>query len=151
MNDDYTIAKRYALKRLSSQSLHSAQLRKILHEKQVSDDIINQIIVEFQRLGFLNDPEWIQSYIRGHSKRHGPRSILAKLRLKGIAREEVEETLHSMSDSDTQKESILNLLKTRYKSRDLSDYKEKQKVIASLMRKGFDFDAIQNAFLEKYK
>jgi len=46
-------------------------------------------------------------------------------------------------DSDQEKESVEKLLVGRYRSKNLKDFKEKQKVIQSLMRKGFSFESIK--------
>ena len=129
---EYPLAKSYTLKRLAAQSLHSSQLRKLLAEKRVSQASIDQILQDCRY--YLNDDEWVQSFIKTKSKRYGPRYIIAQLRHKGI---DIEESCFGV-----QKDQIEHLLKTRYKSRNLGDFKEKQRVIAALMRKGFDFEQI---------
>ncbi len=65
---------------------------------------------------------------------------------RGITKEEASETIEifreSESEEDNSKSSIEKLLDSRYRSRDLSDRKERDKVIAGLMRKGHDLKDI---------
>lgn len=140
---EYRLAKKYALRRLSAQSLPAAGLAKALKQRSVSEEIIERLIAEFCHLGYINDIEWIDSYVRGQqSRKKGPKAIAYKLAEKGISTQQAEEVLKRVSGIEQQKEMIINLLSTRYKSKNLSDFKEKQKVIAALVRRGFDLSAI---------
>jgi SOS response regulatory protein OraA/RecX len=51
--------------------------------------------------------------------------------------------LGQLDGSESQEKHVLHLLKTRYSSRDLTQFKERNKVIASLIRKGFSFSIIR--------
>lgn len=145
LDSNYKSAMTYALKRLSVKSQPAIELRKKLKDRQVQDDIIDRIIEECQRLGYLNDEEWIQSFIRRQMARNlGPQAIEIKLRAKGICKEEYRNFLSALDNSELQEQRIHHLLETRYRSRDLTDIKSREKVIASLMRKGFSFHEIQN-------
>ena len=141
--EEYKLAKLYAMRRLSRQSMLSSALAKALQQRSISEEIIEHLIVEFTRLGYLNDEAWVEGYVRGQTRRkQGPRAIAAKLINKGIARDEVSEVLSPLKSDEQQKSAILDLLATRYKQRDLKDQRERQKVIASLMRRGFNLSAI---------
>jgi regulatory protein len=132
---EYRQAKQYAARRLAAQSLPSATLRRSLQKCLVSEATIERVIQELTLLGYLNDQEWAANFARVQAARRvGPRVIARKLASKGIR--------GSFASEEGQKEAIQHLLQTRYRRRDLSDFREKQKVIASLMRRGFDLDAI---------
>lgn len=135
-------AKAYAIRRLSKQAMLSTALAKALRQYCVSQHTIDLLIEEFLRLGYLNDEEWTNSYVKGQvSRKRGPRDIAQRLSHKGLPREQVAEVIETLSD-EQQRHAIGELLASKYRNRDLSDYKEKQKVIAALMRRGFDFDQI---------
>lgn len=68
----------------------------------------------------------------------GPNAILRKLAGKGIASEDAFEAVQDLLDPEAQKEQIAHLLSTRYRRHDLSDFASREKVTASLVRKGFD-------------
>lgn len=137
------MAKRYALKRLSLQSLLSDTLARSLKEKLVSRQAVDAVIGELNTLGWLNDKEWTASFVRGQSSRKvGPRAIARKLASKGVRGERLETALAEAWDEGDQGEQIASLLKGKYRTRDLSDFKERQKVIASLVRRGFELPVI---------
>jgi regulatory protein len=138
MNEEYKRARYYALNRLAAQSYHSALLHKLMLKKEYSPEIILQVIEECRHLGFLNDELWVENFIRSHEKKWGMPIILAKLRFKGI----VIDSDSMESDSDIEKSAILKLFEGRYRSKNLSDPKERQKVISGMLRKGFNWENI---------
>jgi regulatory protein len=141
--NEFEEAKRYAYKRLAMRSYHSIELRKVLTEKQFNKESIEQVISELTRLGYLNDKDWIEAYINSLITRNfGPRQIYLKLKAKGIPEDESESFLEKIACTNSQSAHIQTLLKTRYRHRDLSNFKERQKVIASLVRKGFELSEI---------
>lgn len=136
-------AKNYALRRLSMQAMLSTALIRSLKERLISSSTIQQVIQELVELEFLNDEEWSASFARTQKARKmGPRAIAQKLAFKGIKGEVLEQVLEESRDPEEQKQLVFELLKTRYARRNLSDYKEKQKVVASLVRRGFDLSII---------
>lgn len=143
---EFIYSKRYTLKLLSAQSYHSHILKKKLSERLVTSQTITKVIEECRRLHFLNDEEWVRSFIRVQaSRRVGPRNIWAKLRAKGIP---IHEEDLEFQDEETQKMQIAQLLKTRFCKRDLSNPKERHKIIASLIRKGFDYELVKESITE---
>lgn len=142
---EYERVRNYVLWRLSSQNYHSAQLSKLLKERLVTARTIEMVISEFQDKGFLNDQAWIESFIRSQRKRLGLPAVMRKLQAKGISNEELRDIQAEWRDPEEELRNIAKLLQTRYRSKDLSQLKEKQKVIASLMRKGFAYELIQQS------
>lgn len=143
---EYRGAMRYALKRLSLKGQPAAEFEGALEERLVSPNVINRIVAECSRLGYLNDQQWIESFIRCQlARKLGPKAIVMKLQAKGIASDVAKASVSQMSDAKRQIQSIHGLLNTRYRTRDLSDYRTKQKVIASLIRKGYSIDVIRQA------
>lgn len=137
------LAKRYALKRLSTQAMLSTRLSRSLKERLVSENAIEIVIYELRELGLLNDKEWVASFVRVQtSRRVGPRAIAQKLAGKGVRGGNVAEALDGMWDPAEQKKGIRHLLNTRYAKRNLKDPRERQKVIASLARRGFELSEI---------
>lgn len=141
---EWRSAKNFALKCLARKSYHSHELKKLLKECLVNDVIIDEVIGECRELGYLDDDDLILRLMqREKSKQGGPRKILWKIRRKGIEDEQIESKLDVTYPLEEQAAGIKQLLETRYRSRDLSCPKEKQKVVAALLRKGFTFEAVQ--------
>lgn len=143
---EYKRVRNYALWRLSVQSYHSEQLTKLLKERSVRLPLVSRIISEFRDLGFLDDRAWIDRFIRTHRPRYSLNRIIAKLYSKGLSRETLDSISREQQNPDEELTSVLNLLKGRYRTKDLRKFEDKQKVIASLIRKGFPYDVVKSAF-----
>ena len=149
---EYRAAFLYALRRLSLKAHHITELKKNLETRLVSPSATQQVITECQRLGYLNDQEWLESFVRGNlAKNLGPHAILRKLRARGFSYEMAAQVLQSLDNAESQKDRVLHLLNTRFRSKDLSDYHTKEKVFASLIRKGFPLSEIHSALKIKVK
>jgi len=141
---EFQRAKVYVYNRLAARSMHSRELEKMLKERLVSSECIGRLLDECRSMGYLNDREWVENAIRTEmSRKKGPKAILQKLRMKGIAVEEIEAILSEMDSEEGQKERLRKLLETKYRNRDLEDYREREKVIGALVRKGYDFQIIR--------
>jgi regulatory protein len=147
---EYRRVKGYVLWRLSTQSYHSEQLAKLLRDRLVQDHTIDRVIQEYREMGVLDDDSWLQSFMRTQQKRYSLRFILNKLHAKGFSSETIQRLAIDWKNPDEELQAIQHLIRTRYRSKDLKDYKSRQKVIASLARKGYAFDQIQTA-LKQYQ
>lgn len=148
MADDnsYRKAKELAYTALAHKSCLVAQLIDKLVEKGIEIHIAEKVVEECRALGYLDDNAWIDSYVRRQlDRKDGPRKIAEKLRQKGISSSASSEAFSTHCTADSQQQLINTLLETRYRRRDLTDFKEKQKVVAALMRKGFSYPSIAEA------
>ena len=139
---EHKLAKTYALRCLARKSYSEAELSKKMQEKAISKPNIQKIIKDLKEYGYINDSQWIDSFLRQKAPNYGPRAIANKLYAKGFSKEKIHEALEKLQDNGDQNADIQKLLKTRYRNRDLSNSKERQKVIGSLIRKGFEFNHI---------
>lgn len=142
---EYRQAKKYVLWRLSAQSYHSEQLRKLLRDRLVQNQTIDRLLQEFQCNGILDDELWIQNFMQTQKKKHSMRAILFKLRSKGFSSETIQKLTQEWNNPADELKAIQLLIQTRYKNKDLSDYKTKRNVFASLIRKGYSFDQINDS------
>lgn len=125
-----------ALQKLSRRSYLCEEMREILEEKEFSSEEITSTLGQLQEMGYLNDREWVESAIRREIRaQHGPGFIRQKLRFKGAPMDLVEECLPLVYPEELQLE-IIQALKIKLKS------KEKQKLIASIARRGFQLSEI---------
>lgn len=144
---EYKGAKAFLLRRLALKNYHSEELKKALREREVSVDTIDKLLTEFQIQGYLNDTAWLSSFIRSlRLQRNSFKAILLKLRLRGISEKEALSSIEILKESEDEgtdeRASIKKLLSTRYRSRQLSEKKERDKVIGALARKGYQLDDI---------
>jgi len=135
---EYRKAYPFALKQLTLKSMCSYELDKALSKKCVTKETREKILETCMRAGYLNDERFAESYIQSCQRQKlSMKAITFKMRNKGFSDLEVKKALSNSFSTESEKESILRLLETRYKSRDLSQPKVRNKVIGALMRKGF--------------
>ncbi len=142
---EYQRVRNYVIWRLSAQSYHSEQLGQLLRDRLVQRQTIERVLEEFKASGYLNDEVWIQAFMRSQQKRYSLRLILSKLQAKGFSSETIQRLALEWKNPEEEQQAIQHLLDTRYRSKDLSQYKERQKVMAALLRKGYAFDQVQMA------
>lgn len=147
---EYRRVKNYVLWRLSTQGYHSEQLAKLLRERLVQNHTIHRVVQEYREMGFLDDEAWLQSFMRAQQKRYSLRFILSKLQAKGLSSDTIQRLADEWKNPEEEIQVIQHLLKTRYRTKDLTEYKARQKVIAALVRKGYTFDQVQTA-LQQFK
>lgn len=133
--------KKYLLNALCKESLCSSQIRQRLKRREVPEEMIQSLIEEMIRYGFVDDRAWVESFVRRQQgRKDGPMMIRMKLRAKGIPKELIDASIPE--ESSLLREQVAELLKTRYRKYDLSDYKQRQKAFAAIARKGFPLDVI---------
>jgi SOS response regulatory protein OraA/RecX len=143
---EYKGAKICAYKRLAAQNQCSSDLLKYLMAKLVSEETAKKIVEELQKLGYVDDPAWIESFIRQQQQRKMSRRAIAyKLKAKGFLQDQMESLLQKYVGEDSEIKMIISLINKRYLSKDLTDYHQKGKVIAALLRKGFTLQPILEA------
>ncbi len=144
MNEDARKALCSALKMLSIKSRHSSEIEGKLVELGYDESVIQTVIQELAKLGYIDDKDWIECFVRSQTaKKFGRHAILQKLFLKGIPKEQILPVVDKHQSEEQQKELIASLLRTRYHLKDLDDFRQKQQVAAGLARRGFSFSLIQ--------
>lgn len=139
------LAKRFILLRLVRTSLHSSKVRELLAERAICEATIEWVIAELTAAGYLNDQSWVDAYVGQQQRRgQGPRAIGQKLRSKGVDRKVAADAAALLQAPEKQMQGIAALLEGRYRNCDLSDTKVRQKLIAALLRRGFDYSAISD-------
>lgn len=133
-------SRRYVLWRLSKTPMSVSKLRKMLKEKWVPEEISKELVVNFIRLGILNDEAYAQQLMRRKKRALcGSQAIRLACRQQGLDPE-------LASTPYTQEEEHAAILTfARKKGHPASTPKEKQKIIAALMRRGFSYSSIKEA------
>lgn len=143
---NFSKALAYACRRLGARSQLSQEMRQALQKRQISPEIIEKVMTFCMEKGYLNDSLYIEQFIRYQiSRRQSPKVIVQKLILKGADREVAQEAIEKLLPENSQLDTILQLLESRYQKRNLSLFEERQKVTAALYRKGFPLPLIQQA------
>ena len=122
------------------------ELRKKLTEALYTEDIIDRTIDYVKEYGYLNDERYATSYIKLRKDSKSRLRIQNDLMAKGINKELLDNLFTSVySETDDNPELIAIRKAIAKKTSDPStlSWEEKQKLMASLYRKGFEIDKIK--------
>ncbi len=142
-------AREKALIFLSYSDYTEKRMREKLTASGFSDSVIEEVIFYLNERGYINESKFLRSFCAYciEKKRYGKRKLLAAINEKGFSRECVEEELENiLSDFD-----FIEICKTQIekaKNSDLSDKAAREKLIASLSRKGFSLSEIKEALIQ---
>lgn len=121
------------------------EIRRKLQEKEYSSDMIDEVMAFLEKYGYADDREYCEKYIR-ERLRLRPKSGYAlrmELRQKGVAAGTIEEVL-AETEIDEAGDALGWLQK---KARGWPpDEKEKKRLQDFLLRKGYSYDVVREAF-----
>ena len=139
------MAKKKALNILKYMDRSEFELRKKLQASFFPNDIIDNVIEILFRYKYLDDERYARSYIRYRKESKSWFYIKNKLKAKGI-KKDIMEKLYSQEyleeEFDPELIAIEKEINKKTYNSDLS-YEKKQKLIASLYRKGFNLEKIR--------
>jgi SOS response regulatory protein OraA/RecX len=137
-------AKNKALKLLAGRNYPTHLLYRKLVMKGFSDSVAQEIVELMQRLGYVQDSEYLRAVIRQEqASGHGPKAILWKLRAKGFPQKAIEQEMSRVMPLSTQKETIRKVIA---KLRLSTAPSARQKTVMALLRRGFDIETINDIF-----
>ena len=139
---DYRRGKEYALYLLGYRDHCRAELIKKL-TKSVDISVAEEIADRMEELNLLDDARYAEKLARYliTVKKRGPHRVLREMILKGIDREVAKEAIDSLEITDNPLEE---LIEKKYINC-LSDEKGRNKTIAALLRRGYDYSTIIDA------
>ncbi len=141
--EELQAAKQWAARRLAMKSYRSEELRAKMLAK-FPEEVVELVIAQFTQFGYLNDEEWLKSQIRQQKSRNkGVKAILFYLLGKGIAREAAEKALQQEVSEEEQEVALGQWIHKKSRQYDPKDRKARDKLIASLLRKGFSYEMIK--------
>ena len=116
-----------------------ADLRTRLKRSGYDTDVVEDAINYAKKFGYINDERYASHYIQAKSGTKSRRQIEAELKQKGIHRLPED----AFPDSEAERESVRRLIHRKTFDVDSLDQDQKQKIAASLYRKGFPSEIIR--------
>ncbi|WP_026512806.1 regulatory protein RecX [Butyrivibrio sp. LB2008] len=141
-------AKLRAMNLLQKKDYTEKQLRDKLSDGLYPEDCIDTAIDYVKSYRYLDDERYACDYITYHMSVRSKNRIIMDLMNKGISKDIIHEKLeelYSEEGEDIEISQIKNLLIKKKYDAQTFDHKEKQKLIAFLMRRGYDVSAIKKA------
>lgn len=141
-------AKQKALALLKSQDRTRMELRNKLLEAGYTEDIIDQTITYINSYGYLNDARYASNYIRFRKHQKSKLQLQMELSRKGIGKEVLEPIFEMEYQEDGIEDPEITAIKKIIMKKNIDTknitWEEKQKLVASLYRKGFALDKINS-------
>lgn len=130
---------------LLSRRDHSVKELRTKLLRTVDEKSAEKAISKMLDYGYLDDKKYAQKLVNYYSntKNLSKNHIKQEMYKKGISSDLIADTLDNYEIDNVQ--SIVNLILTKYRNK-LDAENNNEKVIASLMRKGFSYSDIKSAF-----
>ncbi len=144
-------ATKRAMNLLQKKDYTEKKLRDKLAEGMYSDECIDAAIEYVKSYRYLDDERFARDYIVYHMEMRSKNRIVQDLMGKGISKELTErlmlEIYEDEADVDVEQEQIKKLLIKKHFDKDM-EFKDKQKIIAFLLRRGYSMDSVRRAMDE---
>lgn len=137
-----------ALRHLASRARSRSEMEKFLSEKGFSQEAAKSAIEKLEGYGYIDDGEYAAMYVRDRMalKPSGRRAMAGELKRLGVEEEAAAKALEQYSGDDERAAVLRQAEKDMKRTVGESDKKKRRaKVYASLARRGFSSDLINEA------
>lgn len=142
----FSYGKNLALYHISFKQRTTAEVKKYLEKHDIDSNYIPEILENLKKENWINDDQYVDTYLSQNisSGDKGGYVLKQKLIQKGINSQLIDTKLAQLDFSNVADKTAQKLLrKYQYK---LSTQKLKDKIIQSLMNKGFSYTEAKSAF-----
>jgi regulatory protein len=140
-------AKNAAYRLLTYRPRSRAELRKKLQDKAFDAIVIDAVLDDLARLGYVNDRQFAEQFAscRIRLRGLGKRRVERELGNKGIERQIVSETLARIFEGDTENETAKKAAERKLSSLKSVDRETRYRRLAGFLeRRGFSYEIIRN-------
>lgn len=138
-------AKRRSLYLLERKGRTSRELHEKLIDEGFGSEASRQAVQYAMSFGYVNDREYIRSYVLGRMNRKSKKEIIYALRLKKLPDDMISDVMQEVLGEDSEYDAVRRLLEKKRFAHVCEDEQKKVKIMAYLARKGFSYDTIRKA------
>ena len=120
-----------------------SQLRTKLLRNDYPPDIVEEAIAYVKSFGYINDAEYARNFIENRKEKKSKKEIYAALCQKGLPKDLIETALEERYADDDSIAAIEAIVRKKKFDPKSTDYREMQKMMGYLVRKGFRYDDIR--------
>lgn len=137
----------HALRLLGRRELSRHQLRARLLERSPDADTVDAVLTYLADRGLIDDRRVAAAFARTSAqvKRRGRDRILRELAQMGISGDIAREAVDEVCGPDAEAAKIDTVLRRRARGLDLADPAATRRLMAALLRQGFESDEIRRA------
>ncbi len=131
-----------------------SELDQRLRQKGYSQTVVEKVLGKMSEIGLIDDSKYADAFVASKisSRPVGRRELERGLREKGVAKDIALDALSGIGDEDTQLRLALQAADTKLRSlRRFEPDKRRDKLIAFLARRGFDWGVIRKVTLKLFK
>lgn len=125
-----------------------SQMRSALERDRYPEKVIDAVIELGINERLLDDGRYAGNYASSYAGRKSVMAIRMDLKNRGVSKDLIEKALEDI-DPDSEREAIRKLLRKKHPSGTPLSYEEKQKLMTSILRKGYSYDCVKDC-LEEY-
>ena len=144
-DEQLEFARRIALNQLETRARSADELRRAMAKKLVPEDIIEDLLERFERVGLVDDAAFATALVNTRTKvaRRGARRIRAELREKGVPDELAEEALAEVDPQDELEAATDFAAKKARSMASLDPAVARRRLYGALARRGFGSDIVR--------
>lgn len=145
--DSLEKAKNYAFLLLKFRPRSEKEIYQRLKRKRFDEKIIQETLAFLKDKDFLNDNYFARAWMESRLKKpFGIRRIKEELKLKGIDKEIIENSIEEIKKNYSEEEVVREIVRQRFsRLKNLEPQKARQRLFAYLMRRGFSVEAVIEA------
>lgn len=146
MNEhSYPFAMDKAVALLSLRARTEKEIADSLRKNAYPERTIARVMVRLLEAGYLSDAVFAENWAASRTNKGiGSRRIRMELRQKGVSQGEIDYALSAINEEDMLQSAIRTAEKAA-RGKDLSSPADRQKVLAALARRGYDYNAARQA------
>ena len=142
----YPRALNHAVSMLARRPCSTGEIRRRLMLHHYTEEVTELVLYKLEKENLLNDQEFSELWVQQRSRKYGSRRIRQELRVKGVPESTAEKALSSVSDEEMLESATSLAVKAWSRAKPGDDpRKTRQRIISSLVRKGFDWDLARQA------
>lgn len=142
----YPRALNQAVSMLARRPCSKGEISRNLNQHHYTDEVIELVIYKLEKEKLLDDQDFSELWVQNRIGKYGVRRIRQELRSKGIPDETADESLSRISDEQQLENATVLAVKAWSKAKSGEDPRKiRQKIIASLVRKGYGWDIAAQA------
>lgn len=141
----YPFALEKAITQLASRARTEREIVDCLRKNCYPEATIAKVMARLHEAGYINDADFAAQWTAARtSKGLGARRIRMELRRKGVDPSEIDQALADV-DEDELMGGALKAAQKAARGKDLSSLTDRQKILAAMARKGYDFSLAKQA------
>ena len=141
----YPFALDKAVSLLASRARTEQEIVSALRQNAYPEQTIARVMARLHEEGYIDDVAFAGQWVSARTaKGMGARRIRQELRLKGVSQHDIDEALDSVDEEETL-DAAVRAAEKASRGRDLSDPTNRQKIIAALVRRGYDYSTAKTA------